>query len=198
MALAYGPMAQAAESPVATLQASPNGQELWDLQARLAWMRCVHGMKWQGERCQGSPERLTYGQAQQLVKTRGQADKLRWRLPRATELRRLRQRVAPTDNAKQSLLPNTPADWHWTGTASVNASPVNNYSYDQIAPGKSQLSAPQAWAVDWATGQADGEMGRGNALLVRLVRPLQAHELAHAEGKAPPNEHEDKDEETAH
>ncbi|MNR44045.1 hypothetical protein D3C85_1627380 [compost metagenome] len=51
---------------------------------------------------------------------------------------------------------------------------MNQYTYDQTGPGRSRLAAQQAWAVDWATGQATGEMGRGNTLLVRLVRPLAA------------------------
>lgn len=203
-ALSCGFTAQAEENQTAPLQASPNGQELWDLQARLAWMRCVYGMRWQGERCQGRPERLTYGQAQQLVKIRNEADGLRWRLPRAKELIRLRLRVIANDNPKQNLLPNAPAEWHWTGSASVNASPVNAYSYDQFNPGKSQLSVPQAWAMDWASGLADGEMGRGNTLVVRLVRALKPEELEKATTDKHEAEHknqegkEDKEHPPAH
>ncbi|MOA09208.1 hypothetical protein D3C78_1290220 [compost metagenome] len=75
------------------------------------------------------------------------------------------------------MFPLTPGDWHWTGTAAVNARAVNRYSYEATAPARNSLSAPQAWAVHWATGEANGEMGRGNVLLVRLVRPLSATEL---------------------
>ena len=154
----------------AALALSADGSEVHDLRARLAWPRCLHGMQWRGQRCEGQPQRLTYGQAQKLAQSRHSDDALRWRLPRAKELQRLRQSAAAPGQA--TLLPAVPGDWHWTGTAAVNASAVNQYTYDQTGPGRNRLAAQQAWAVDWATGQASGEMGRGQALLVRLVRPL--------------------------
>lgn len=166
---------EAITAATAELQLSPDGSELRDLRARLVWPRCLHGMVWRTDRCQGIPQRLSFSQAKQLAQSRHQTDGLRWRLPRSNELRRLQQRTATP--AGQALLPGVPGDWHWTGTAAVNASAVNRYSYDQTGPAKSHLSAQQAWAVDWASGAAHGEMGRGNALLVRLVRPLSADEL---------------------
>lgn len=163
--------AAAADTAAPALQLSADGSEVLDLRARLAWPRCLHGMEWRNQRCEGRPERLSFGQAQKLAQSRNQADGLRWRLPRTNELRRLRQNAALAGE-RAALLPGVPGDWHWSGTVAVNASPVNQYSYEQIGPGRTRLSAQQAWAVDWATGQASGEMGRGNALLVRLVRPL--------------------------
>jgi len=154
------------------LQLSADGSEVHDLRARLAWPRCLQGMQWRQQRCEGTPQRLSYGQAQKLAQSLQQADGLRWRLPRAKELQRLRQQAAPGDEA--TLLPGVPGDWHWTVTAAVNAAAVNPYSYDQTGPARNRLSAQQAWAVDWATGRADGETGRANLLLVRLVRPLPA------------------------
>lgn len=155
------------------LQLSADGSEVLDLRARLAWPRCLQGMEWRNQRCEGTLQRLSFGQAQKLAQSKHQADSLRWRLPRAKELQRLRQNAALAGE-RAALLPDVPGDWHWTGTAAVNAAPVNQYSYEQTGPGKSRLSAQQAWAVDWATGKASGEMGRGNVLLVRLVRPLPA------------------------
>lgn len=159
------------DSAPARLQLSADGSEVQDLRARLVWSRCLQGMQWRQQRCEGTPQRLNYGQAQKLVQSRNQADGLRWRLPRSKELQRLRQGTAPAAG-QAAMLPDVPGDWHWTGTAAVNASAVNQYSYDQTGPGRNRLAAQQAWAVDWATGKASGEMGRGNALLVRLVRPL--------------------------
>lgn len=161
------------EGAKAQLQLSADGSEVHDLRARLAWPRCLQGMEWHKQGCEGRPQRLSHGQAQKLAQSQHQADGLRWRLPRAKELQRLRQSATPAAS-QAPLFPDVPGDWHWTGTATVNARAVNQYSYDQTGPGKSRLSAQQAWAVDWATGQASGEMGRGNALLVRLVRPLPA------------------------
>lgn len=162
-----------ADSAVPDLQLSADGSEVIDLRARLVWPRCVHGMEWREQRCQGSPQRLVYGPARQLALSQHKADGLRWRLPRTNELRRLQQRAV----AFEGLFPQVPGDWHWTGTAAVNARPVNRYSYEQTGPAKNSLSTHHAWAVHWATGEAHGEMGRGNALLVRLVRPLQASEV---------------------
>ena len=154
------------------LQLSADGSEVHDLRARLAWPRCLQGMQWRKPRCEGTPQRLSHGQAQKLAQSQQQADGLRWRLPRARELQRLRQQAAAGDEA--TLLPGVPGDWHWAGTAAVNAAAVNPYRYDQTGPAKNRLAAQQAWAVDWATGRADGETGRANLLLVRLVRPLPA------------------------
>ncbi|WP_159916212.1 DUF1566 domain-containing protein [Pantoea sp. 18069] len=162
-----------ADAAPAQLQLSADGSEVHDLRARLAWPRCLQGMEWRKQRCEGRPQRLSFGQAKELAQSLHQADGLRWRLPRANELRRLRQHAALAGE-QAALLPDVPGGWHWTGTAAVNAAPVNQYSYEQTGPGKSRLSAQQAWAVDWATGKASGEMGRGNTLLVRLVRPLAA------------------------
>ena len=165
----------AASAETADLQLSANGSEVLDLRARLAWQRCVHGMEWRNQHCQGTAKRLSYGQAQKLAQSQRLVDGLGWRLPRSNELRRINLQAISGQAA--ALFPNTPRDWHWSGSAAVNARPVNRYSYEQTGPTKDRLSAQQAWAVDWSNGTANGEMGRGNALLVRLVRPLQADEL---------------------
>lgn len=177
LALAFSPVLQAqtpdaGQAATAELQLSADGSEVQDLRARLVWPRCVHGMVWRNGRCQGTPQRLSHAQAQQLAQSRHREDGLGWRLPRTNELRRLQQRASASTEQAAAWFAHTPADWHWTGTASVNARAINRYSYEATGPAQNSLSAPQAWAVDWATGRANGEMGRGNALLVRLVRPL--------------------------
>lgn len=146
---------------------SPDGTWVVDERARLAWARCVEGMRWTGSTCAGQPELFTHGEAQARARQRGQAEGLRWRLPRVPELKRLAaQQAVP--------LPGAPQQWHWTGTASVNAARVNPYAYDNVARGgmgESRLSAPQGWAVDMGSGEARGDVGRGARLPLRLVRP---------------------------
>lgn len=182
LALAFSPVllaqtSDASKGASTELQLSADGSEVQDLRARLVWPRCVHGMVWRNERCQGTPQRLNYSQAQKLAQSLHREDGLGWRLPRTNELRRLQQRTAAPTEQAAALFAQTPGDWHWTGTAAINSRAINRYSYEATTPARNSLPAPQAWAVDWATGQASGEMGRGNVLLVRLVRPLPATEL---------------------
>lgn len=146
---------------------SPDGTWVADGRAHLAWARCVEGMHWAGGTCAGKPELFTYAEAQARARERGRAEGLRWRLPRVPELKRL----APHQAA---LLPGAPQEWHWTGTASVNAAAVNPYAYGNVqrgGEGEGVLAARQGWAVDMASGQARGDVGRGARLVLRLVRP---------------------------
>ena len=46
---------------------SPDGSLVIDTRARLAWPRCVEGMRWSGNGCTGVPQLLSYGQAQALA-----------------------------------------------------------------------------------------------------------------------------------
>lgn len=153
---------------------SPDGSLVIDTRARLAWPRCVEGMAWNGSACRGVPQLLTYGEAQALVRKRWQAEGVRWRLPRVNELRRLVNRQAQPPSVDVQLFPAMPRDWIWTGTASVNTNTVNPYSYGNVArggAGESSMSVQQSWAVDMATGEASGEVGRATRLHVQLVRP---------------------------
>jgi hypothetical protein len=159
---------------VARMAPSGDGTLVIDPRARLAWARCVEGMHWNGKTCTGRPQLLTYKQAQALVKERNQAEGARWRLPRVNELRRLVNRSANPPSVDQALFPAAPADWHWTGTSSVNAGAVNPYAYGNVmrgGAGGSTLAVQQGWAVDMATGNASGEASRTERLVVRLVRP---------------------------
>ncbi len=62
----------------------------------------------------------------------------------------------------------------------MNARPVNPYNYSNISGSAgTQLSAQQAWAIDLDSLETRPDMGRGNQLMVRLVRPLPS---------APPDE----------
>lgn len=164
----------ARQAPVAALQPSPDAALVIDARARLAWPRCVEGMRWNGGQCTGVAQRFTYAEAQALARERAQADGVRWRLPRVNELRRLVERSAKPPAVDAALFPAAPPDWHWSGTASVNAQKVNPYAYGNVARaggGEHQLAVQQSWAVDMASGQARGDVGRATALFVRLVRP---------------------------
>ena len=72
------------------------------------------------------------------------------------------------------LFPAMPRDWLWTGTASVNTNTVNPYAYGNVArggAGESSMTVQQSWAVDMASGEARGDVGRATRLHVQLVRP---------------------------
>ena len=158
--------------PVHTLSA--DGTLVIDTRARLAWPRCVEGMRWTGSTCVGQPQLMTYSEAQARAKERWKADGVRWRLPRVNELRRLVHRNAKPPAVDGQLFPAAPAEWHWSGTAAVNTGGVNRYDYSNVArggEGESQLTVQQGWAVDMSSGQGRGNVGRATRLVVRLVRP---------------------------
>ena len=153
---------------------SPDGSLVIDTRARLAWPRCVEGMRWSGNGCTGVPQLLSYGQAQALARQRWQAEGVRWRLPRVNELRRLVNRKAQPPSVDTQLFPAMPRDWLWTGTASVNTNTVNPYAYGNVArggAGESSMTVQQSWAVDMASGEARGDVGRATRMHVQLVRP---------------------------
>jgi hypothetical protein len=159
----------------AALEVSEDGQYVVDRRARLLWPRCVEGMHWNGKTCSGMAELFTHKQAQALAAERARQDGVRWRLPRVNELRRLISRDIRPQGLSPDLFPAAPRGWHWTGTAAVNARPVNPYNYGNISGSAApQLSAQQAWAFDLDSLEARPDMGRGNQLMLRLVRPLPA------------------------
>ena len=176
-ALLAGPALAQSPAPAAPFQLSLDGQMVIDTRAKLAWPRCAEGMSWSGKSCTGAADTFTYKQAQAYAVERGKADGQAWRLPRVNELKRLLDRNSKGLNPE--LFPNAPRDWHWTATAAVNSQRLNNYNYSQVnrSSDLSSLSAQQAWAVNTDTLQATPDMGKGNALLLRLVRPASAQEL---------------------
>ena len=156
------------------LAALRDGTLVVDPRSRLAWPRCVEGMRWNGHTCTGMAELFTYGEAQALARKRWQAEGVRWRLPRVNELRRLVNRKALPPSVDTQLFPAMPRDWLWTGTASVNTNTVNPYAYGNVArggAGESSMTVQQSWAVDMASGEARGDVGRATRLHVQLVRP---------------------------
>ena len=160
-------------------QIAADGKSVIDTRAKLAWARCAEGMDWNGKACTGNAEVFNYKQAQTHAAERSKAEDQRWRLPRVNELKRLLDRSSKPQGLNPTLFPSAPRDWHWTGTASVNSARVNSYNYSQVdrSNNLSSLSAQQAWAVNTETLQATPDMGKGNALLLRLVRPATEAEL---------------------
>lgn len=176
----------------AVLEVSEDGRYVIDRRARLLWPRCVEGMHWNGKTCGGLPQLFTHKQAQALAAERARQDGVRWRLPRVNELRRLISRDIRPQGLSPELFPESPRGWHWTGTAAVNARPVNPYNYSNISGSAGpQLSAQQAWAIDLDSLESRPDMGRGNQLMLRLVRPLPAEMAAAEAGHAAGNDGED-------
>ncbi len=162
------------QAPQPALVLSPDGSLVLDTRARLAWPRCVEGMRWTGKGCAGVARLLTYGEAQALARQRWKTEGVRWRLPRVNELRRLVNRQAQPPSVDTQLFPAMPRDWVWTGTASINTNTVNPYAYGNVSrggAGESSMTVQQSWAVNMASGEASGEVGRATRLHVQLVRP---------------------------
>jgi hypothetical protein len=154
------------------LMLSADGAYVLDAQNKLAWLRCVEGMTWNGHNCVGEARLMTYTTAQSLAAARAKADGVAWRLPRIHELRRIKE-----DAASTTLFPADPQSWTWSGNASINIAQTNPYNYGNIASGSSnqqeRLSARLGWAVHLGNGESRGDISRGKALVVRLVRPYQ-------------------------
>lgn len=154
------------------LALSADGAYVLDTQNKLAWLRCVEGMTWNGHNCVGEPRLMTYTTAQALAAARAKADGVAWRLPRIHELGRIQE-----DAASATLFPADPRSWTWSGNASINVAQTNPYNYGNIASGSSnqqeRLSARLGWAVHLGNGESRGDVSRRTALVVRLVRPYQ-------------------------
>ena len=165
----------AAEPPVLVL--SPDGDEVINAKAGIAWSRCVEGMRWSGKKCVGTALYLDHAQATKAAALRRQADGKSWRLPRVPELKRMAGRWAAAQHQEPTLFPGTPEDWHWSSTTTVDTSRVNPYEYGNIRKGvtnenMARISFRHGWAVHAATGEADGNMSKRTRLAVRLVRSL--------------------------
>lgn len=174
-AVAQTPAAPAA-APAAALEASDDGATVLDRRSKLAWARCVEGMHWNGSTCTGQRQLLDRSQASAQATARAKAEGLRWRLPRANELRRLVDKRADPPGLPPLLFPAAPPGLHWTGTANIKHYANNPYNYGTIAQGSgnqtsSRLAALEGWAVDMETGEASGDIARSTRLPVRLVRP---------------------------
>jgi len=160
------------EAPDPGLVVTESGTHVVDARSKLAWPRCVEGMQWNGKTCTGEPRLMTYGEATAWAASRAKADGVPWRLPRVTELRRWAARNGKAVSPAAELFPAAPLDWYWTLTASIETRSVNPYNYDNLAQGRTggtKLGVQQGWAVNMATGEAEGDVSRRSRLVVRLV-----------------------------
>lgn len=168
--------ATTATRATATWEASADGGSIIDPIGRLAWSRCLEGMRWDGRRCSGAPVLLDHAAALVAASQRSNAEALPWRLPRVQELRRLGERSVQ-ESGLARLMPNAPSQYHWSGTAEVVTRRANPYNYGNVMQGvTSEYPAPSripgVWAVNPHTGEARSDLPRSTALPVRLVRSL--------------------------
>lgn len=156
---------------------SEDGQLVFDLRAKLAWPRCAEGMQWNGATCLGKAKLFTHGEAMSLATKRWKSEGIRWRVPRANELRRLVDKDLPKGGMHPQWFPAAPREWHWSSTANIRTVGVNAYSYSAVQEGRVendaiQMLTAQGWAVNMVDGKASGDFGKTSRLPVRLVRPL--------------------------
>ncbi len=173
---ASAPVVPAAQPPAtAALELSEDGHLVIDKRSKLAWARCAEGMQWNGTTCTGQRQLFDRTQALARAKLRAQQDGMRWRLPRAAELRRLVDKQANPPGLPKALFPASPGSWHWSGTITIQNYSNNPYHYGNMAESSassgSRMSTQEAWAVDVETGTARGDMPRSSRLALRLVRP---------------------------
>ncbi len=160
------------DDAAAGLVVTEDGAYVVDVRSKLAWPRCVEGMVWNGKSCSGEPRLMTHAEASAWAASRAKADGVSWRLPRVTELRRWAAKNGKVASPAADLFPAAPLDWYWTMTASIDTRAVNPYNYGNISQGRSdgtRLGVQQGWAVNMATGDAEGDVSRRSRLVVRLV-----------------------------
>ncbi|MDO9237031.1 MAG: DUF1566 domain-containing protein [Aquabacterium sp.] len=160
------------------LLVSEDGAYVIDVKAKLAWPRCVEGMKWDGKTCKGQALLLTQAEAIALAADRKAADGMNWRLPRVTDLQKLTNQKTGQTGLDWKLFPGSPREWHWALTANVNTrtESVNQYNYGNIMKPQTNASVNHmgflhGWAVNLETGEARGDVTKRTLLPVRLVRP---------------------------
>jgi hypothetical protein len=156
---------------------SDDGAYVLDARARVAWPRCVEGMRWTGSTCIGTPQLVTRDEAMALAREASRRRGQQWQLPRATELSGLVRRTTRPPGLDPVLFPAAPGGWHWSATASIDTARINQYDYGNIARGLDERDANHlhflhGWAVNLSTGEARGDMPRRTKLPVRLMLPL--------------------------
>lgn len=175
------PAAAANTPPPPGWEIAADGLTVTDTKNQLVWLRCVQGMRWNGQSCVGRPQLMIHSDAMALAAHRTKTEGLPWRLPRVNELRRLVDKTTNTPGPHPVLFPAAPKDWHWSGMASIKSVGINPYRYDTVLQGTTDKSADQmvlsyGWAVHLETGHARSDIAKDEFLLVRLVRPLQPHQ----------------------
>jgi hypothetical protein len=163
-------------APEPVWRLSEDGGLVIHVKSGTAWKRCAEGMNWTGKACAGQALLLTQADALALA-SEAQADGVRWRLPRVTELQRLARRGGSPPGLDADLFPGGPRQWHWASTANVKLQSVNPYNYGNVMKGVTgdnvnQMGFLHGWSVNLETGEAQGETPKRQALPVRLVHTL--------------------------
>lgn len=116
----------------------------------LIWKRCVEGQRWTGSTCSRTAGNFTWAQALTQARNSTFAGQSDWRLPDLKELRSLVEECRFNPSINDTIFPNTPNSYFWSGSLVPNTS-----SY--------------AWGVYFGYGSAYSDF-RSNAFAVRLVR----------------------------
>lgn len=156
---------------------SADGSELIDTSAKLAWSRCVEGMRWDGKHCVGEARLATHAEALGFARARSSAEGRLWRVPRVTELKRLFEHLAHGGDAT-TLAPAAPGGLYWSSTARIESEAVNTYNYRAVERGATErrvdrLAVQQGWAVE-QPGGAPRDVAKREKLPVRLVRAIDS------------------------
>lgn len=93
-----------------------------DLKSKLVWLRCVEGTKSAGKACVGSPQKLSFSQANNRLKGFNQDSKhnmgvKNWRLPTHEELLSLVDGHCENPAVNLEVFPSTPAGLHWSSSS---------------------------------------------------------------------------------
>lgn len=174
VAAAAGP-ATAAPS-TADLFLSADGAYVIDKQTRVAWPRCVEGMRWTGRTCTGAPYLLTHSEAMARVAAR-QREGVAWRLPRVRELQRLVRSGANAQGLDTALFPGAVSDWHWSASVSIDTTSVNQYAYNNVRRGVTgdnvnRIAFRHGWAVHLGSGESAGDVDKRTRMPLRVVLSL--------------------------
>ena len=122
---------------------------------QLTWKRCAEGQTWASSTCSGSAAAYTYYQASAL--TTSFAGKSDWRTPNIQELLSIVEYGRNKPAINQSIFPNTPSAYFWSGSPQADSSDT-------------------AWGVDFNLGAAPDDAYRSDGYSVRLVRGGQSPE----------------------
>jgi hypothetical protein len=177
-ALAAASAAAAGDETADNLSASDDGAFVIDARTRVAWARCVEGMRGTGTTCSGVADRLDHAGATARVAQRRRSDGLNWRLPRVRELQWLLKSDSPTKRIDTTRFPRASDGWHWSASVSIDSSTVNPYNYSNIRSGVTaenvnRIAYLHGWAVHLGSGEANGAINKRTRLPVRLVLPLE-------------------------
>lgn len=96
-------------------QVSGDGQEVLDTQTKLAWRRCLEGMRLEVNRCVGEPATMSWPQAQAWA-TSQQVAEATWRVPTMDELTTVVDMTLPGSPIDGNLFPSTPKVYIWSAT----------------------------------------------------------------------------------